>query len=350
MKDLGGAILGSLIPAGLKVDEMKGPFQRLSEAIERNKGLLQEAARIGANAIFDLVRAGISNLPGLIGMFRNLSIGVLGALDGLVSGAEAAFGWIPGIGAKFEAANREFDKFKSGYLRGLGVAEQATRRFSQEMLPRLERNNLKMNIDNWRSQIATAKQQMNSVPPVRQAELKARIKQLEASIASANRQLNALDGKTATTYIVTVRQEVRETIARGNTSGRPRSGEGGVSKFATGGLVGFPGGGYVRGPGTSTSDSVLARVSNGEYVIKAAAVRRYGARMFDDLNAMRVQLATSTMSVPARPAANSGPVGGVDVHVHFDDPALRGLIDAQVEPKIRASEQQQARRAKAGRA
>lgn len=45
-------------------------------------------------------------------------------------------------------------------------------------------------------------------------------------------------------------------------------------------------GGRVSGPGTATSDSIPAYLSNGEYVIKAAAVDRYGVHMFDRLNAM----------------------------------------------------------------
>lgn len=47
-------------------------------------------------------------------------------------------------------------------------------------------------------------------------------------------------------------------------------------------------GGIVYGPGTSTSDSIPAWLSNGEYVIKAAAVARYGRHLFDDYNAMRL--------------------------------------------------------------
>ncbi len=49
----------------------------------------------------------------------------------------------------------------------------------------------------------------------------------------------------------------------------------------------FASGGSVRGPGSATSDSIPAYLSNGEYVIKAAAVARYGVAMFDRLNAMR---------------------------------------------------------------
>lgn len=47
---------------------------------------------------------------------------------------------------------------------------------------------------------------------------------------------------------------------------------------------GFATGGYISGPGTSTSDSVPALLSNGEYVIRAAAVRKLGKHALDMLN------------------------------------------------------------------
>jgi hypothetical protein len=57
-------------------------------------------------------------------------------------------------------------------------------------------------------------------------------------------------------------------------------------------------GGRVRGPGTGTSDSVQAvntsngepiRLSNGEYIMRAEAVRQYGKEFFDDLNEGKVK-------------------------------------------------------------
>lgn len=47
---------------------------------------------------------------------------------------------------------------------------------------------------------------------------------------------------------------------------------------------GFAEGGYVSGAGTSTSDSIPARLSNGEYVIKASAVKNLGVDFLDRLN------------------------------------------------------------------
>ena len=46
-------------------------------------------------------------------------------------------------------------------------------------------------------------------------------------------------------------------------------------------------GGLITGPGTGTSDSIPAMLSNREYVVKASAVQKYGPAFFDSVNAMR---------------------------------------------------------------
>lgn len=47
-------------------------------------------------------------------------------------------------------------------------------------------------------------------------------------------------------------------------------------------------GGYISGPGTSTSDSIPARLSDGEYVVKAAAVRKLGISTLNQINRGRM--------------------------------------------------------------
>lgn len=46
-------------------------------------------------------------------------------------------------------------------------------------------------------------------------------------------------------------------------------------------------GGYVTGPGTSTSDSIPARLSHGEYIMNAASVAKYGRHFMDSVNAKK---------------------------------------------------------------
>ena len=68
----------------------------------------------------------------------------------------------------------------------------------------------------------------------------------------------------------------------------------------------FASGGGVRGPGTGTSDSILARLSNGEYVMDALTTSRFGSGFFASLQ----KLARRGVSVPK--FANGGPVGSVN--------------------------------------
>lgn len=64
-------------------------------------------------------------------------------------------------------------------------------------------------------------------------------------------------------------------FAGGNFNG-PNTIQGPPAPFATGG--------FVSGPGSSTSDSILARLSNGEFVMSARAVQHWGSGMLDRMN------------------------------------------------------------------
>lgn len=61
------------------------------------------------------------------------------------------------------------------------------------------------------------------------------------------------------------------------------SGTGGTNSIANR-ILHHATGGYISGKGTSTSDSIPAMLSNGEYVIKADSVRRYGLNFLDAVN------------------------------------------------------------------
>jgi hypothetical protein len=47
-------------------------------------------------------------------------------------------------------------------------------------------------------------------------------------------------------------------------------------------------GGAISGPGTGTSDSILSWLSNGEFVVKAAATSYYGPGLLQAINQMRL--------------------------------------------------------------
>jgi TP901 family phage tail tape measure protein len=92
----------------------------------------------------------------------------------------------------------------------------------------------------------------------------------EARTAAAESALNYLARSRTVTYTV---QTVGSVQAVVGSNGQQITG-----------IVGKATGGYIRGPGSGTSDSIPARLSNGEYVIRAATVRQYGVGFFDSIN------------------------------------------------------------------
>ncbi|MBC6458428.1 hypothetical protein [Actinomadura sp. HBU206391] len=84
---------------------------------------------------------------------------------------------------------------------------------------------------------------------------------------------------------------------------------GGYVGYATGGPVkGYPTGGPVRGPGTATSDSIPALLSNGEYVINAAATSQYRP-LLEAINSGRTGgSSTPSLGLPQGAAGGGGPI------------------------------------------
>jgi hypothetical protein len=79
---------------------------------------------------------------------------------------------------------------------------------------------------------------------------------------------------------------------------------------------GMASGGLVRGPGTGTSDSILARLSAGEFVVNSARVRQVGLGFLQRLNGF-----ADGGLVPSMAFASGGLVpsaaGGRAVHLHL---------------------------------
>lgn len=108
-------------------------------------------------------------------------------------------------------------------------------------------------------------------------------------------------------------------------------GSGGFGAFISGLFKGFATGGLVSGPGTSTSDSIPARLSAGEYVLRAAAVRRLGVDFLHALNGglsvprwqgVRLAFAEGGLVPPAAPASTGGGAGQAVRIVNVIDPSL----------------------------
>jgi hypothetical protein len=113
-----------------------------------------------------------------------------------------------------------------------------------------------------------------------------------SGIRNVSGAISALDGRTARTWVITtIKTNYVNSLAQRGQSVHDAVG-------ATGGLYtgssfrhGYADGGLVSGPGTGTSDEVSAPwLSNGEFVMKKAAVDRYGEKFMQRLNAGMVDM------------------------------------------------------------
>lgn len=108
-------------------------------------------------------------------------------------------------------------------------------------------------------------------------------------------------------------------------------------------FVGAATGGRIAGPGSGTSDSIPAMLSNGEYVVNAAMARRYGA-LLDMINSGRLLHLAGGGRASGGGAPAAGGMGGVNVQVVTNAPlssvtATRGRdgtvrIDAQIDEAV----------------
>jgi TP901 family phage tail tape measure protein len=85
------------------------------------------------------------------------------------------------------------------------------------------------------------------------------------------------------------------------------------------------GGGYgkFRGPGTGTSDSILARVSAGEFINTKKATDFWGADFMDSLNRFTLPTSFLNMLGAASGAGSSGPTHQANVNVTMVNPVTR---------------------------
>jgi TP901 family phage tail tape measure protein len=138
--------------------------------------------------------------------------------------------------------------------------------------------------------------------------------QRSAAQTRANNVQKDLDRANSTlATLKATRDNARKAADQAGVRGTGGGGGGG------GGFLMAAEGGFVRGPGSGTSDSINAKLSNGEYVLRANAVKYYGTDFMNSLNQMQVQMGGS-----------SGGTGGV-VYLSPEDRALlRSAIDRPI--------------------
>lgn len=186
-------------------------------------------------------------------------------------------------------------------------------------------------------QIARLNQEIDLVPTAlqevrttaKQAFQDALVGALTTGIQEAENLLDVLRN-IGLAVVQAVQQLLALRLAQSIVGALPFSGGGQVPKR-------FAGGGPISGPGTSTSDSVPAMLSRGEYVVRAAVVQQPG--MLEALESINRGMTTPALAGPrgVRRFADGGFVSGAGVE-RRDVNVTVGLEDGLVERRIESPE------------
>jgi TP901 family phage tail tape measure protein len=172
------------------------------------------------------------------------------------------------------------------------------------LIPKDVKTKAEMKAEQAKTEAAKVKNAIKDIPPKKQAEILA-IWQKQGYDAAIS-ALNSINGKTARTYVVTYHQTVNKGTVKAQANAE---------------------GGHIRGQGTSTSDSILSWLSNGEFVIKAASVQAIGVD--------RLAYANQTGQLPAFAGgglAGYAAGGAVSVSSAISVATLLRLIEALNHP------------------
>lgn len=192
------------------------------------------------------------------------------ALNDLAAKTDEATASARESGASWTTVNGIYSKGRAKLIeaaQAMGLTKAEARSLANQILKTPDKTaKLKGDLEDLEAKLKSARGKLAKVPDSRRAKLLADISDLQTKVNRAKAALDNVDGRTATTYVVTRFSTVNATskvpIARN-------------PNLASGGPIGFPGGGPIKGPGTGTSDSIPINASNGEYMINAKSTAKY---------------------------------------------------------------------------
>jgi hypothetical protein len=142
----------------------------------------------------------------LLSAFANAVEIMLFGFGAILKGAVSAFGWIPGIGGKLKGALAAFETFGGGTVEQLRRMAQDSKNWGLSMDRANKKRRLEVDISSLQARLKVARSDLQRTSDKKtKAKVQANIDQLVAQIRRARQQLNDLNGKTATTYVKTVK-------------------------------------------------------------------------------------------------------------------------------------------------
>jgi len=183
----------------------------------------------------------------------------------------------------------------------------------------------------WKNELARSRLVVDEVAVTLNGQAQNAFATMFENIATGAKSASAAFTDMARSILASIAKIASQKLAESifGAMGAGGGGSGGLGGFVSG-LLGFAEGGLVNGPGTGTSDSIPARLSAGEFVMKASAVQQFGVGFMHALNGgfnMPASIGSSLAFaggglVPASAPAAQG-AQGVRI-VNVIDPAMAG--------------------------
>ena len=142
-------------------------------------------------------------------------------------------------------------------------------------------------VQGWKNEIANVKRVVDDVATQIDGSIQDGLTEAFTGIIDGSKSAAQAFGDFGRSVLATIQKLLAQKLAEslfGNLFKAGTSTGSGLGSMISGLFNGFAAGGYVSGPGTSTSDSIPARLSAGEFVVNARAVGRVGVAFLDALN------------------------------------------------------------------
>lgn len=243
------------------------------------KAIIDGAFKGITTAVLTMVEIGLKGFKMLLNAWMVMA-------EGILAGAEKAFGWMPGLGDKIKGARQAFDGFKDGVNASLDAAIEKTQEWKNSVNGMPKSVRLKGDIRDLESKVRAAQGRLKSLPPSKQTKVRADISQLQARVAAAKKSLKSIQDEW-----VNIRVNKMVTTVMDQINGKA---SGGIIGAATGGArgglveVGERGRELVRLPFGSTvipngtTENLLRAGGTGGVRGMTITVRSGGSRL-DDL-------------------------------------------------------------------
>jgi hypothetical protein len=167
---------------------------------------------------------------GVVHATQDFTHTVLNAFGGIVHGADILFGNLPGFGW-LKSADKAFTSWRASVDSSFDGAIGDINKWKTTLNNAPKVAKLKGDISDLTTKLNSAKSQLRDprLSGTQRARLEANINQLTSAIAEARRELDSLNGKTATTYVITRNEKINSVVTQGNGGGSH------ITGFAAGG-------------------------------------------------------------------------------------------------------------------